>query len=121
MGVTEDYIMQHSISGQRVEDCFHIIASKGESVQQNQPIKITNTSTSSTTAIRIYRSKKHKPVVMTDGEGLAMLLVNSGRGKEVTTEFHFYGTMFQVYSYPTKTPNQKQTVKINYAYSAMDV
>ena len=62
------------------------------------------------------RSDKRNPKIAKDGIEQSVLKIHhtDSKKEQIVTEFHFYGTMISVYSYPKNDPSQKQKIDINY-------
>eukprot|EP01083_Nonionella_stella_P267723 904519_1 len=116
-GVPDDYINNklNILSDGSIDGCFRIIAIKNERIAINQIKTGIAYSLGPTTHVHILSSNKKDPKTKMDGHVLATLKLNCGKaGVQITTEFHFYGTTFKVYSYPTQKPGAKQSVVLNY-------
>eukprot|EP01084_Bolivina_argentea_P298833 515025_1 len=119
IGIPDDYINdKNNISKDgKVKHCFVIVASKNERVLIGDVKTNVSVRRSMTSMIPILKSDKRNPTIACEGDVLATLIVphsNTSLQRETVTEFHFYGTIFKVYSYPKSNPNAKQQVHIKY-------
>eukprot|EP01083_Nonionella_stella_P018951 52725_1 len=111
-GMTEQYILRNLnrrdgfVSGK-----FCIIARKNERVGVNEvrSQKSYRAEGASHSTVPLYRSIKLNPTTQDDGERICdMKPPHLDQRRACITEFHFYGTMLKVYSYPKSSPQQKE-------------
>eukprot|EP01084_Bolivina_argentea_P298835 515028_1 len=119
-GISDDYINNKANIDRegRVRGCFGIVAVKNERVSIGDiktHLSYRGSMTATESRIAILKCDKLKPKIASEGKELAVLLLShTDLKKKIVTEFHFYGTIFKVYSYPKSNPDDKQQVDIKY-------
>eukprot|EP01084_Bolivina_argentea_P298836 515031_1 len=117
-GISEDYINnEENISKDGlVKHYFDVVAFKNERASIGDIKTSIGYKRYETSMISILKSDKVNPKISSEGEVLATLIIPQITvQKVIVTEFHFYGTIFKVYSYEKSNPNKKQQVDIKYA------
>eukprot|EP01084_Bolivina_argentea_P298832 515022_1 len=117
-GISDDYINNNISKDGKIKGCFDIVAVKNERVSIGDVkthVGYRPSMTTTKSRVAILKSNKLNPKIASEGEELARLSVShTDSKKKVVTEFHFYGTIFKVYSYPKSNPDDKQQVDIKY-------
>eukprot|EP01083_Nonionella_stella_P033071 90543_1 len=119
MGISSDYIESNITKEGMVKNCFRIIARKDDrvafnEVKENKTYRVPGQNKA---FIAILCSDMNDPKVAADGRLLGSIEVkmdSEDKHGDVMTEFHFYGTMFKVYSYPKSKPDQRTELEITY-------
>eukprot|EP01083_Nonionella_stella_P068815 182994_1 len=118
-GISDEYIEKYTTNdgAEMVKNCFHVIAHKDERVAFNEvkTVEARRVPGKTKAFIQILCSDLQYPKVVSDGRLLGSIEVPCHDDDIVMTEFHFYGTMFKVYSYLKNKKIRKKEVAITYA------